>query len=216
MRISPPYVSFPAWLRCVEQLGPQAPGILGRDSFPGPASTANQMLQAFRSLRLMTAEGKVSSDLKKLIEHSENRPPILAKVLRQAYPEILSVGDDRIRTAQVEAVVARTGLNAATQRKAVMFLLNAAEYAGLVLDASETPESRLKDAPQGSRSNRNRIELRSGGFIEISFDVDLFRAKKEDRELLIDLIDRLRAYEIQHQTGEDEEDRYERQDEAPF
>jgi hypothetical protein len=179
-----------------------------------PASTASQMLQAFRFLRLVGMDGQVTADLRFLIEHPESRRAVLSKVLRAAYPELLSNNGDAIPLGTVEDFMSRMGLSGSTRRKAVMFFLGAADYAGLTVSGAPLPEAELDLPGVGNDTKRTtRVDLRGGGSIEISVEIDPFRLTKQDREFLFDLVDRVRNY----QTGlQNELEKDLTSDEEPF
>jgi hypothetical protein len=196
MQSWPPYISWSVFLKTVDVLRPLTSARLDATMFGGlAASTAGQMLQAFRFLRLVTADGKVLPDLSLLVEHAETRPALVAKLLRQSYPEVFaSIAADVSRSA-LEHMIGRTGLSAATQRKAVTFFLNAAHFAGLAVTSLPKPHAARDEARVSSAAKKSlSVELRSGGSIEFIADIDPLRLDREDREFVFDLVDRLKGY----------------------
>jgi hypothetical protein len=213
MQHLPPYVSWSAFLKALDVLGPRCPDKLDAASFSSfSASTAGQMMQAFRFLRLITTEGAVLPDLSLLVEHSETRPAVIGKLLRQSYVELFGATTPEVSVPALEQLIARTGLSPATQRKAITFFLNAAAFAGLPVAAlpKSLPPGPGPQAPSVPNKKSLSIELASGGTIEIIADFDPLRIEKDDREFIFDLVDRLRGYQDRRrqekegtQTGDD-------------
>jgi len=183
MRRLPAYVSWSAFVRAVDLLGPRAPEEVNNQSFGDMSvSTVSQMLQAFRFLGLVDAGGEATSDLRLLVEHPDSRQGVVAKVLRQSYPDLLGDGMP-IRAATVEEFVSRTGLQPATQRKAVKFFLNAAAYASIqVVAGAPEPSPTQPTAAEVTPTRSRRVSLKSGGTVEVKLEYDPFLLTGKGRE----------------------------------
>jgi len=216
MRRLPAYVSWSAFVRALDLLGPRAPAKVNSQSLGElSASTISQMLQAFKFLGLVDAEGKATSDLRLLVEHPESRQGVIAKVLRQSYPDVLGESTPP-RAAAVEEFVSRSGLQPATQRKAVMFFLNAAAYAGIqVVAGTPEPSTAQPTAAEIVPTRSRRVSLKSGT-VEVKLDYDPFLLTGKDRDFVFHLVDLLRQYEEDVTPEESEPDSALTDPHAPF
>ena len=199
MQALPPYISWSAFLRTLDSFGGLVPEVVDLASVTGlSVSLASQMTQAFRFLGLITPAGQPTADLRLIVEHPEARASIFPKLFRQSYPDLFVHHAGPLSQAAVQELMAHTRLSPPTQRKAVTFLLNAAEY--LKLPIERRPQGAAELAPDvvqeaaAARRNTLRIDLVSGGSIAISIDIDLLRLDRADRAFVCDLIDKARSY----------------------
>ena len=213
MRRLVPYVAWAAWLRSLDALGPKAARRLGPGSLALPASTANQMLQAYRAMGLLRAEDEVTDDLRLLVEHPEGRPVLMAQVLARTYSELADSSQKRINGEDVRRYFRALPMSEATQRKAELFFQNAAAYAGFAIESVEPGRDAQVEPVTAVHSMR--VALRSNGVIDISLRFDPFRISADDRHFLFELIDRLKSYEDDVLEQKRQED-WAESDEVPF
>ena len=200
----------------LDLLGPRVPDRLESTSLGGlSASSASQMMQAFRFLGLVKSDGETSPELRLMVEHPDSRVAVLSKVLRQSCPELFGPSATLLSGRAIEEFVSRSGLRPATQRKAVTFLLNAAAYLHLPVDmnssaasasgsSASNPSEPLPTTPVSTKRSMS-IELASGGTVEFSVDFDPLRLDKNDRDFVFELIDRLQEYRTNRRREEQEE-----------
>jgi len=223
MQALPPYVSWNAFLRTLDSFRGAAPETVGSDSMTDLSpSLAGQMMQTFRFLGLLRADGAATPELRFLIEHIESREAVLSKVFRRSYAGLFDRASGALSEKKIEEVVARTGLSPATQRKAVTFVLNAASYLNLPVELNTAKSTQSDSSGEQASNSAERapasarkpltLYLASGGSVEISVNVDLLRLSKPDREFVMDLIDKVRAY---RDDGERERNREARLGDEP-
>ena len=139
----------------------------------------------------------------------------------------------RCTSKQIEEAFAKTGASSETLRKTLSFFLATAKQAGLSLsphikrarrprgtgararraatgaaggaegsaEAAPPSESVQQSEPTGSQKT---IQLRRGGSLTLSYSVNLWELKGEDRQFVFDLIDKIDAYEEGSKGSDDE------------
>lgn len=123
---------------------------------------------------------------------------LFTHLLRQA--RMTPSGEPRVLTAKA-AVQAEGSAEAQT-------LISSRELE----EASGTEVSRRRSRPTWSPTlvttppsgtpSRHRLKLSSGGAVDIALDVDLFSLSKEDRDFVMDLVDRVTNYKPNRSEGD--------------
>jgi hypothetical protein len=148
---SPPYISFRTLLNAVQRMQDEGiPARLDRSYLSNlPWSSQNHFLAASRGLGLIDEEGKPLDRLVALVEQPDQRPEIIAAILRDRYAGPLSLGVNATQE-QLEEQFKPYGLGGSTMRKAIAFYLHAARYADLPL-SPHFRSPRTTDRPASPR-----------------------------------------------------------------
>jgi hypothetical protein len=215
----PPYVSFQTLMNQVDRMSTEGvPGRIDGTYLVGMAGgTQNQLKHALRSLGLIEGpENRTSTDLRSFVTQNDDRPQILADLLRRRFPRLVNLEQDATM-GQLDDALATYGLGADTRRKAATFYLAAATFAGLPISpqfkTSKTSKPRKsstsatrRPTSKGSRSNGEAgsqqpsgnmvgsTTLRSGGTVTIVVNANLFDLSEDDQEFVTGLVKTLRSY----------------------
>lgn len=213
----PPYLSFATLLNQIERMEREGtPARIDRSYLVGMAGgTRNQFKMGLRSLGLIDESEQVTDTLVRLAKHPEGRQALLAEILRERFPRLVSLDENATR-GQLDEILADYGLGVDTRRKAASFYVAAATYGGIPLSPHIRPARGVNSAtsrrPAGTRRSRKRpavpaapsipsqgdahtVQLKSGGQVALSVSVNVMELSVDDREFIFHLIDKLRAYE---------------------
>jgi hypothetical protein len=214
----PPYVSFSTLLNQIERMEREGtPARIDPSYLTGMAGgTRSQFKMGLRSLGLIDESDQVTESLIQLAGKPEERPEILAGILRERFPRLVGLGENATR-GQLDEVLSEYGLGIDTRRKATSFYVAAASYAGIQLSPHIRPAKGVNSAGAQRRVKRPRkkaatpptqtvqavatqgnthsLTLRSGGQVTLSVSVNVMELSVQDRNFVFDLIDKLRDYE---------------------
>jgi len=132
---TPPYnISFRTFLNLLQRMEEEGgtPPRIDRSylrSLSGQAQT--YLMGALRSFGLIGENGDVTAELDALVSKSQDRPKLLAEILRRCYSGAIEHGEMHGTPKQLEEVFAQFNVSGDTLRKAMTFYLHAAEFAGL-------------------------------------------------------------------------------------
>lgn len=180
-------------------------------------------LQALRLLDLIDDEGRVTQQFSRVASPSSaESQAALAGVVRAAYAPVFDLLDP-VHAPLVEIERVFMHFQPPSQRpRMVTLFVNLMKAAGMIPeDAPQTaPNGRWTSTASVSSSKRlksssptkqwpevreaamhkpaagtsHTLELQSGGSVHVSLDVDLFTLSKQDRDFVMDLIDRVTSY----------------------
>lgn len=222
---TPPYATFRNFLNSLDKMGqqPTLPAAIDRSYLRWmPGSTQTGYLGMCRQFGLIDEDGAPTELLHELVYDQDSRPERVKQLILRYYAPIVEFGRRHTTSQQLLDKWKETfGQEGDTRRKACTFFLHAAEYAGIPVSpewshvvttsrkrSSGTRRARGRatkveePAAPASSSGATRIELKSGGSITLSVDVNLLELSVDDREFVIELIDAVHAY--QERTGQDE------------
>jgi hypothetical protein len=157
----PPYASFATLLHQVERMEREGvPGRIDKSYLIGMAGgTQNQLRHAMRSLGLIGEDGKTPTQtLVDLAKKPDERPQLLASILRERFPALVGLDQDATK-GQLDEVLGEYQLTGATARKAATFFVSAATYSGIPL----SPHIKPKAGPGTSAPRRPVRKKRSVG-----------------------------------------------------
>jgi len=157
----PPYASFATLLHQLERMEREGvPGRIDKSWLIGMAGgTQNQLKHAMRSLGLIGEDGKTPTQvLADLAKKPDERPQLLASILRERFPTLVGLGQDATK-GQLDEALGEYQLNGATARKAATFFVSAATYAGIPL----SPHIKPKAGPSTGTSRRPVRKKRNVG-----------------------------------------------------
>jgi hypothetical protein len=122
---------------------------------------------------------------------------LFTHLLRQA--RMTPTGEPRVLTA--EALVQAEG-TAEAQALISSKDLEQASDAEVSRRRPRQSWSTLVATPPSGTPSRHRLKLSSGGNVDIALDVDLFSLSKEDRDFVMDLVDRVTNYKPKRIEGD--------------
>lgn len=127
----PPYISFAQLVNVLDRMKNEGVPARVDRSYLGSWSGAaqGQFLKAARSLELLDEHGRPTETLKRLVSEPDERPAIVASILRAKYPEALALGQDATQAQLDEVFRNYDGISGSTTRKAITFYLHAAKFA---------------------------------------------------------------------------------------
>lgn len=214
----PPYMSFATLLNQIERMEREGtPARIDPSYLVGMAGgTRGQFKMGLRSLGLIDESDQVTESLIRLAKKPDERPEILADILRDRFPRLVGLDQNATR-GQLDDVLAEYGLGVDTRRKAASFYVAAASFAGISLSPHIRPAKGVNSAgaqrrakrprkrtvapstlvtpPAAAQGNSHALSLRSGGQVTLSVSVNVMELSVEDREFVFHLIDKLRDYE---------------------
>ncbi len=120
-------------------------------------SSQKQFMRGGRSLGFLDAENRPTALFVEYIKQPDERPRIMAQILRERYGDILALGENATQQQLEEAFRAYPGISGATVAKAISFFLAAANFAGIKLSPHykrRTPSP--SPSPSGNSTPRRR------------------------------------------------------------
>lgn len=154
----PPYFAFKTLLNQLDYMKERGvPARIDRSFLIGMSGAGQaQYITGLRSLGLIDASGKVSSQLTEMVNGSiSERKRLLRETLEARYAAAIELGRTNATTGQlVELFRSEYGASGDTARKAIAFFLNAAKYVG------DIPLSPMFQTPKVSSSGTRRKKSR--------------------------------------------------------
>jgi len=187
----PPYASFATLLHQLERMEREGiPGRIDKTYLVGMAGgTQNQLRHAMRSLGLIGEDGKTPTRaLIDLAKKPDERPQLVASILRERYPTLVGLGQDATK-GQLDEALGEYELNGATARKAATFFVSAATYAGIPLSPHIKPKAGTAATSASRRpARRKRTVGQDGGppAPQNGVPSDKDRMRREYFELLVE------------------------------
>ncbi len=213
---APVYIPFKTFLSAVEILEQGLPDPLDRSVWPSwSGGTQSQTLGAFKFLGLIDEKGKVQPSLHRLVDaKGESRKAVLREIIEERYKDAIKLGVSNSTFQQLQDLFRQYGVESGTLERVTRFFLEVCEYTGLKCSvhwakAKKTMRRSKKDespssgsdetTPPNVKGNKSKgniqsIQLKSGGTLFLSVDVDLISLSPEDREWLFKLIDQFNEY----------------------
>lgn len=223
----PPYMSFMTFWNFVGGLAahPLPPQI--DRSLMGSKSGTDQthLVAALKAFGLIDEEHKVLPQLVRLTEASEDeRKSVFAELVRRYYAGPLAVSEENGTASQLEASFRESfGLTGAeTVRKSITFFLHAARMSDVQLSphfkatrpgqgapgqskrrpakrkvAAPVPPASEPEAPKAEGYGLD-VELRTGGTMSLSVNVNPLSLRGEDRAFFYDIVDKMTDYAEAH------------------
>jgi hypothetical protein len=217
------YVSFATLNHALDDLSQGIPNVVDKSAFPGlSGGVQNQLMAGMRFLGLIDEAGRPQPALEKLaVAEVDSRKAALRDILQSKYKEIFALDLLKMTPAQLkECMVESYSVSGDTRDKAVRFFLSAVRYAGIPVSrylqvTTSAPAGTRKrrstgrsttngvddenddddEQPQAAPSATKTIMLKSGGSITVSAVFDMFNISDADRKFLLDIIDKLKAYD---------------------
>lgn len=216
------YVAFRTFLGAIEALGQGVPKRIDRTMWRSQSGIVqSQIMMALRFFNLVDEEDRPTPALHRLVDSPEDkRREQIAALLLYAYHDIIEHDLTKTTPKMLEEAMEQYHVSGDTKRKAITFFLQAARFAelpmhpllsGAIRNTSQTRKRRAKTRDMEStldgRDTANdalarptgtqlkAVQLRSGGLITVTVDVDVFAMSPEDRTFVFGVIDTLQKYE---------------------
>lgn len=195
------------------------------------------LIAALKGFGLIDEDQVVQPSLVELTDaEPEQRKKMLESMLREHYPRQFDISEQPgTEQMLLKSFEEEWGLTGDTRRKAVTFFLHAARHADLELSphfpntragsgrrsgsraTKSTRTAKRKSTaekntdpeapPARPKGDSHTVRLASGGTVSVVVDVDLFALSTDDRDFIIDLVDKLKGYPSPvADSDEDEED----------
>ncbi len=235
---TPPYnIPWSTFLRFIEGLDTDSlPPKIDRTYLARLSGNAQTYLMAaLRAFGLTGPDNEVTPALKELAQNNEDRPALIADLLRKHYPELVQLGEANATSGQLDDAFRRFRLGGNTLRKATTFYIHAAQYAeiptsphwnvrppGAGRPSATTRRPRPKarsgsGAPAPSTrvplvGDTRGVRLRSGAQMTLTLSAPLLSLPREDRKFVLTIIESMEDYENESpeaQAGDETTARYE-------
>jgi hypothetical protein len=228
---TPPYnITWTTLLNFMERLqGETLPNRIDRtylSTYSG--ATQTYLISALRTFGFIGPNNEVLDSLREMVRNSDDRPKLIADLLRNHYPGPVRLGMTNATTGElIEAFDKDFGQKGNTARKAMTFFLHAAQYAGLQLSPhwkysrpgpgggprpnrkprapkrlgakdGSAPGADQHAPPQG---NTDTVALGSGGTVTLTVSVNLFDLSTSDRDFVLHLIDKMKGYKSEKESA---------------
>lgn len=201
------------------------PNRIENSTFPSMSSQSqSQMLSALRFFKLVDANGIPQPALTPLVNNQAERGELIKALIEEHYADIVKLDLSKMTPSQLDEAFdnERYNVSGETKKKAKTFLLKAAQAAGFKVHpllvkitrnrktgskkansgagrAATEKEVKSTDPAQPPAINRagtkKTIQLRKGGSVTLSVDVNILELKGEDRNFVFELIDKLDQFE---------------------
>jgi hypothetical protein len=217
------YVPFKTFLAAINGLERGIPHQIDTSLWPRYSrAIRSQLLGAFRFLGLIDNQGVPTAALKSLVQERTNRKAILRKILESSYGRIISLDLTRISPRQFDTAMRAYGMKGETHKKAVSFFLQAAKHSELPMSrllgkrvrtvgsrrlartgpvSNGLPGLAIRASGDGPHQTSKTVTLNCGGSLTLNVDGNFFEMLEDDRQLVFELIDKLREYEVRNETS---------------
>ncbi len=147
--VAPPYVPFRSLTNFIEKTQPGSlPPKVDRDYFNSMAGGQRwPFMSALRWLSLITDDGVVQPSLVDLVDHTATRKEHLSEIIRTHYKWLDPLNAQKATMGTLRQSFEQYA-KGSTQKKAIRFYLQAAQYAGITL----SPNFNIKGLGEGATS----------------------------------------------------------------
>ena len=218
-----PYVPYSTFSTALDHLASQGlPIRLDRSVFPScSGAIQGQLIGAFGFLGLIDDEGIPQPALESLaLAEWEERNTALRKILTARYEKLFEIDLKKITPAQFDDIIGEYGVTGATKTRAKSFFVKAAQEAGIEMSAlllrktrSASPKkkngARTRTKPNKTTSPASgyskSIHLPAGGTLTLSGAFDPFALNDEERKLVFELTDLMKAFDLDRKTANEDD-----------
>ncbi len=216
----PSYIAFKTFLTAIETLEQGLPPAIDRSVWPTfSGGLQSHTLNAFKFLGLIDEKGKVQPRLEALVgAKGEDKKDVIKEIIIEKYGEAVHLGEINASFQQLSEHFRGFGVQGGTLEMVIRFFLDACKYVGikgspLWATARKTQRRSRKGESQGgaksdagyvtpltgaadenTRANIQTVQLKSGGTLSLSVNVDLISLSQEDREWVFKMIDQFKEY----------------------
>jgi Family of unknown function (DUF5343) len=160
----PPYLPWATFENTLDRWRQETlPARIDRTTLRGQAGgTQSQFLRALTFLGLIDAQGHPTPILDALVRNTDDRPRILAGLVREAYPEAMALSQNASPGQLEEAFEQAYNVAGETRRKAIAFYLSAARAAEIQLSPHFPSTRPGRGGRTGNGGPRRRTSNRQG------------------------------------------------------
>lgn len=215
----PPYISYRTFINYLAHLGGHGvPAVIDRSVLEHMSGTIqSQLLLALRFLDLVDETNRPRASLHELVEaEGPDRRKQLRALMLNAYTFLAKEKLDlaSATSEQLERFFAQAGTSGETLRRSLSFFVAMAKEAGFTVSpyvrphrgknrrrraSPQTAQSPAQAAPATSDRGGNQLEhsvaLSGGATLTLCLTGNVFVLEKQDRDLVFELVDRLRRYQ---------------------
>jgi uncharacterized protein DUF5343 len=215
----PPYIAHKTFTNFINGLAQGMPSRIDKSVMSTLAgSTQGQLLATLRYFGLIRADGTPEKLLTELVNsEGEDRKKLIGDIVKRSYDFVFSSGLNlqTATTGQVEELFTAEGVAGETRRKAFSFFLALCKDGEIKLSSHIKPPkgvtgTRRRSARAGANDQTppdtsivqpppagtsKTIQLKSGGELSLSMNVNLFDLVGDERTFVFGLIDQIQAYE---------------------
>jgi len=216
------YVPFKTFLGAIELLERHMPNQIDSSLWPSySGAIRSQLLNCFRFLDLIDANGRPTPGLKALVRDKAGRKGSLRKILETSYAPVVNLGLEKMTPRQFrDAMNEFGGMTGDTQKKVVSFFLRAARYSELPMapllskNVRSAPSRRKADNDhrsalasakvhqehEAAREIAKSVELQSGGKLTVLLSANILELSSIDRAFVFGMIDKLQSYALEKKS----------------
>lgn len=218
----PPYIAHKTFTNFINGLAQGMPARIDKSIISNLAgSTQGQLLGTLRYFKLIRVDGTPEKQLIDLAaSEGEERKKIINEMVKRSYAFVFSSGLNlqTATTGQLEELFTAEGVTGETRRKAFNFFLALCKDGGIQLSShikpakgvagtrrrssrgagvvdQPPPPSNINLQHQHTEGMSKTIQLKSGGELTLSANVNLFDLDSEERQFVFGLIDQIQAHE---------------------
>lgn len=205
-----PYLPWKTFLNSLEPFAQGIPPRIDRGLWRQSGLVQGLIMGSYRFFGLIDGNDKPTTILQRIVQNKNERPSVVAELLKSSYPEIMAHDLSTMTMAILEELIGKHNVSGTTKKKAITFFLQAAKYAGLPLStfiqvrSTSGPRrrrARNDDGPEErtvvewkTTGSEKVVELNSGGTVTLRVSVDFLSLNEADRKFVFDLVDRLGNY----------------------
>lgn len=228
----PPYLSFQTFWSFLHELAAKPlPPQIDRSMLDKKSGTDQaNLLAALKAFGLVDGAHAVLPPLQDLVNADDaGRKQLLMGLIQSHYADQVIVSSQNGTEKQLlESFEKSFGITGDTRRKAATFFLHAARQTGMELSPHFPATRSGSGQPATMRAKRTTtkrkpapvvpavpnsggqpqgdtytVTLRSGGTVSVGVTVNLFSLSTEDRNFVMDLVDKLKGYPVDEEVGGD-------------
>jgi hypothetical protein len=224
---APPYLPLKTLLTALDALREGVPKRIDRVIWRSQSGAVQgQIMIALRFFGLVDDSDLPTMPLlEKLAQGDEKeRKALLKSVVEKHFAPIISHDLTKMTLPMLNEEMEKFGLTGSTLRKAVGFFLQTAKYLEMPLSPYLIDKTRNSPRPRRGPKARNSpslqegtstllqtsgsntsVTLRGGGTVTMTVTADVWKMPNEDRAFVLDLIDKIQAYEKVPAAGKPKE-----------
>lgn len=216
----PPYIAHRTYTNFVNGLAQGIPARIDKSIMRSLAgSTQGQLISTLRYFKLIRTDGTPEATLRVLVEsEGDERKKLIGEMVKRSYDFVFSsnLNLQNATTSQVEELFTEEGVTGETRRKALSFFLAVCKDGGIQLSSHIKPPKGVvgtrRRSPRNSGGDQSptppivpelpatggttkTIQLKSGGQLSLSMNVNLFDLVGDERTFVFSLIDQIQEYE---------------------
>ncbi len=224
------YLPFKTFLSAIEALEHGIPKKIDRTIWRTQAYVVQtQIIMALRFLDLLDDEDTPTAKLHELVDKKDDRKKVLHNILVDAYRRIVNLDLTKTTPKMLDDEMEAYSVTGDTKKKAVRFFLQAAKYVDMPLHPLLKAQTRTTGprkkrtprpvligdmngaadpaySPEARATSTTITHLSNGGRMVLLVYGDPFSLPGEERTMVFDLVDKLKAHADAHPAESDDEE----------